>query len=53
MVREMQKIKCNVYDCEYCNIDKSLCRLDSIRVTNCLEEANQKEATMCDSYEKR
>lgn len=48
----MKKIKCNVYDCSFCNCKHELCKLDEIKVCNCNDEP-KKEATMCDSFKKR
>lgn len=48
----MQKIKCDVYDCAHCNCDDKICKLHEIMISNC-ENAPKKEATMCDSYKKR
>lgn len=46
----MQKIKCQVHDCKYCNCEKNLCDLKEIEVVNCTSGQNPKELTMCDSY---
>lgn len=47
----MQKIKCGVYDCKYCDVIKDACNLKEIKVA-CCNGKNEKESTMCDSYEK-
>jgi len=44
-----QKIKCNVFDCKYCDIDNIICNLKEIKVTNYNHNLN-KESTMCSSY---
>jgi len=49
----MQKIKCVVHDCKYCECDKNLCTLKEINVCNCTSGKNPKELTMCDSYKSR
>lgn len=46
----MQKIKCQVHDCKYCDCDKNLCDLKEIEVVNCTSGENPKELTMCNSY---
>jgi len=46
----MQKIKCQVHDCKYCNCEKNLCELMEINVVNCTSGKSPKELTMCDSY---
>lgn len=48
----MSKIHCNVYDCSHCNCSNELCNLKEIKVCNCNDD-QKKEATMCDSYNKR
>ena len=47
-----QEIGCKVHDCRFCNCDCNCCSLEKIEVCNCAPE-NEKEATMCNSYEKR
>jgi len=44
----MQKIKCKVYDCKYC--DNDMCKLKEIEVVNCTSGKIPKELTMCNSY---
>lgn len=46
----IQKIKCQVYDCKYCNCYKDLCDLKEIEVVNCTSGESPKELTMCNSY---
>ncbi len=48
---KVQKIKCSVYDCKYCDVMKDKCKLKEIKVACCPSE-NEKEATMCDNYTK-
>ena len=48
----MSKIHCNVDDCSHCNCSNELCNLKEIKVCNCNDD-QKKEATMCDSYNKR
>ena len=52
MKKNKQTIKCDVYDCKHCNCDEKCCCLDEIKVCNCAN-TEKKEATMCDSYDKR
>ena len=52
MDKEKQKIKCDVYDCEYCNCDCNRCSLAEIKVSK-NNENNSKDDTKCDSYKKR
>ena len=47
----MQKIKCDVYSCKYCDCDKNKCTLEEIRISNKSNDTN-KDATLCDSYKK-
>ncbi len=49
----MQKIKCVVHDCKYCDCNKDLCELKKITVCNCPCGKSPKELTMCDSYKSR
>ena len=46
----MQKIKCQVHDCKYCDCNKDLCDLKEIEVVNCTSGETPKELTMCNSY---
>ena len=49
-----QKIKCNVHECSYNNIECDLCRLEAIKVSCCYCNDSQcKEETMCASFKKR
>ena len=50
---KMQKIKCKVHDCKYCNCEKNLCELTAIEIVNCISGKTPKELTMCDSYKSR
>ena len=52
MKKDKQTIKCDVYDCRHCEIDEEYCNLKEIKVSNCSNK-EQKESTMCDSYDKR
>lgn len=52
MKKENQKIKCDVHDCRHCNCDDDCCILDEIKVCNC-NNNEDKESTMCDSYDKK
>ena len=47
-----QTIKCNVYDCKYCNVDNIICNLKEIKISNCNHNSN-KESTMCENYKAR
>jgi hypothetical protein len=47
-----QSILCSVYDCIHCNREDEYCQLEKIKI--CDHEGHEsKEATMCDSYDKR
>ena len=57
-MRNMRKgddrIKCNVAKCVHNCIDDSTCRLNSIKVCECMNDKNSKEReeqTACGSYE--
>jgi len=52
MKKDKQNIKCDVYDCRYCDIKDMCCSLKEIKVSNC-NSNKEKEATMCASYEVR
>lgn len=47
-----QEIRCKVHDCKFCDCDIDCCCLEKIEVCNCAFE-EEKEATMCNSYEKK
>ena len=51
-MKKKQIIKCNVYDCKYCDVDNISCSLKQIKVSNYNNNLN-KESTMCDSYKRR
>ena len=42
---KMQKITCDVYDCQHCNGNNKRCSLNEIKVSNSSDE-EKKEATM-------
>jgi len=44
------RIKCSVKDCKH-HDGKEKCCLNEVKVCHC-EDAEKKEATMCDSYKK-
>ena len=48
-MEKKQNIKCNVYDCKFCDVDKISCNLKEIKISNC-NHKNNKDSTMCDSY---
>lgn len=52
MKKDKQNIKCDVYDCMHCDIEYTCCNLKEIKVSNC-NNNQDKESTMCDSYDKR
>ena len=52
IMKKKQIIKCNVYDCKYCDVDNISCSLKQIKVSNYNNNLN-KESTMCDSYKRR
>ena len=45
-----QRIKCDVYNCKFCDIKDMCCSLKEIKVSNS-SKTKQKESTMCSSYE--
>ncbi len=48
-----QKIKCNVTKCVHNCIDNSTCRLESIKVCECMNDKNsnkKEDQTACGSY---
>lgn len=51
-MEKIQQIKCDVYDCRFCDTDTISCSLKKIKVSNC-NHNNNKEATMCDSFKRR
>ena len=48
-MEKKQSIKCNVYECKYCDVDNTYCNLKEIKVSNSSHNRT-KESTMCDSY---
>lgn len=50
---KLQKIKCKVRDCKYCDCAKDICELPEIEVCNCTSGESPKELTMCDSYKEK
>ena len=46
-----QKINCDVTSCKYNDSDEELCTLDEIKVSNEDETSEEKEDTICASYE--
>ena len=51
-MEKKQNIKCNVYDCKFCDVDNIACNLKEIKVSNSSHN-NTKESTMCSSYKTR
>ncbi len=47
-----QEIGCEVHDCKFCDCHDNCCSLEKIEVCNCGHD-HEKEATMCNSYQKR
>lgn len=52
MKKDRQTIKCDVYNCRYCDCDNKYCNLKEIKISNC-NNNKEKEATMCASYDVR
>lgn len=52
IMKKNQIIRCNVYDCKYCDTENITCSLKEIKVANCSHNLN-KESTMCDNYKIR
>lgn len=52
MKKDKQSIKCDVYNCKFCDLEESYCSLKEIKVSNSSNN-KEKEATMCASYETR
>lgn len=49
-----QKIKCNVHNCEHCNCECDVCKLDKIDVCTCnCDDCTSKEETMCASFKNK
>ena len=46
-----QKINCDVTSCKYNDADEELCTLEEIKVSNQKDNSEEKEDTICDSYE--
>ena len=51
-MEKKQNIKCNVFDCKFCDVENISCNLKEIKVCNCSHN-NNKESTMCSSYKAR
>jgi hypothetical protein len=51
-MKNNQTIKCNVYDCKFCDVDNISCNLKEIKVSSCNNTKNI-ESTMCSSYKAR
>lgn len=51
-MKKNQTIKCNVYNCKFCDTDNVICNLKEIKISNCEPNLN-KESTMCSSYKTR
>ena len=51
-MEKKQNIKCNVYDCKFCDVDNIACNLKEIKVSNSSHN-NTKESTMYSSYKTR
>ena len=49
--KENQTIDCNVHNCKHCDCKCNKCELKEIKVCNC-KSLKEKEATMCNNYEK-
>ena len=52
MRKEKQSIKCDVYNCRYCDIENICCNLKEIKISNC-NNTKEKEGTMCANYDVR
>ena len=50
-MKKNQTIKCNVYDCKFCNIDNISCNLKEIKISS--YNHNNKQSTVCDSYKSK
>ena len=54
MEKDGNKIKCNVVKCVHNCIDDSTCRLNTIKVCECMNDkksSKREDQTACDSYE--
>ena len=49
MKKDRQNIKCDVYNCKFCDIENICCSLREIKVSNS-NNNKEKESTMCASY---
>lgn len=52
MKKDMQTIKCDVFDCKHCDCENVCCSLNKIKISNC-NNNKDKEATMCENYNKK
>ena len=48
-MKKNQTIKCDVFNCRYCDCDNKYCNLKEIKISN-MDNTKEKEATMCASY---
>lgn len=53
MKKQNQKIGCEVESCKHLNCDEHICSLNEIKVANKNGQADCKEETICDSYDKK
>jgi len=54
MTNKKQSIKCNVYECNFCNCAEEYCSLNEIKVSSYNDKkCTNKESTICDSFKKK
>lgn len=47
-------IKCNVHECEHCNCECDICKLEKINICTCnCKNCDCKEETMCASFKNK
>ena len=49
IMNNKQTIKCDVYNCKYCDCNRDICKLKRIKISNCKSD-NPYDATICASF---
>lgn len=49
-MKKKQMIKCDVHTCKHCDCKSDVCNLEEIKVENQLNDATNKDETICSSY---
>ena len=50
-MKNKQTIKCDVKDCKFNNQQQELCELNAIKVSSNACDCDNKQSTICDSFE--